>query len=384
MLRILFATAAPFYPPYQGDSARIGAMITFFRQRGWMVDVVHCQSPFETHPDYSSMATRCDRLIVYFPTQDEAALRQRKDCDSWCPDGFAHLVGHVSEERAIDAVVVQNAFFSKCFEAINSPRRTLKIIDAEDVLTDRQRHYERLGLHYDWFSTTQEDEVHALSRANIIMAIQEKEGRAFAAMVSNAQVIIVPHAQDAPDCSEWRTHDILFVGAKNPANSEGLRRFLEGSFPSIRSQYPDAQIIIVGGVGETVKQSGDGIVLAGVIPSLDEMYKKASLVINPVVCGTGLCIKTAEALTRGKCMVTTPAGIAGVSNAEEISIVVQEPEGFGSIIVQLFAEPERIQKIGERARRFSENYFAPARAFQSLERSMLEMLNSEKILGRES
>ena len=51
--------------------------------------------------------------------------------------------------------------------------------------------------------------------------------------------------------------------------------------------------------------------------NIEKEYAEATVVINPAWIGTGLKIKTVEALARGKALVTTPKGIEGLPDDVE-------------------------------------------------------------------
>ena len=55
-----------------------------------------------------------------------------------------------------------------------------------------------------------------------------------------------------------------------------------------------------------------GLTVAGAVNDVAPLYREAALVINPVVAGTGVKIKTIEALCHLRPIVTWPAGIDGL------------------------------------------------------------------------
>ena len=52
--------------------------------------------------------------------------------------------------------------------------------------------------------------------------------------------------------------------------------------------------------------------MLGRVDDLSELYRSARVVINPVLAGTGLKIKTVEALSRLRPIVTWPTGVEGL------------------------------------------------------------------------
>ena len=92
----------------------------------------------------------------------------------------------------------------------------------------------------------------------------------------------------------------------------GLRDFLKFAWPEIRSAVPDARLAVAGSVGAAVPDYAQGVDVLGHIDDLDPLYLRARVVVNPAAAGTGLKIKTVEALSRLRPIVTWPNGLEGL------------------------------------------------------------------------
>jgi glycosyltransferase involved in cell wall biosynthesis len=76
----------------------------------------------------------------------------------------------------------------------------------------------------------------------------------------------------------------------------------------------------------------------GNLESLKDAYACATLVINPVKFGTGIPVKTIEALGYGKPVVATPAGIRGIERDFDGAVLVAESEdAFAEQVLGLLA-----------------------------------------------
>ena len=70
--------------------------------------------------------------------------------------------------------------------------------------------------------------------------------------------------------------------------------------------------------------------------------------INPAQAGTGLKIKTVEALAFRRCVVTTPAGAEGVEDLVGKGIIVgATPAAFSAAVTDLLRDPARAAALGE-------------------------------------
>ena len=366
--RILFVTQTAFHPPYQGDSARVAALVSYFRQRGWFVAVCHFHDPAQLAADYGGMASRCDVLSIYRPSERDLADRHLGGLDSWCPPGLLRQVGEDCRRLQVMAVVAQCAFLSRCLCAADAG--TVRVLDADNLFAGRQDVYQRVGLEYDWFSCTREEEALALSRADLILAIQESELQALRGQAGGRPVLLVPHARTVLRAAPGDPASLLFVGADNPENRAGVGRFLDAAWPEIRREHPNARFTLLGGVARHVSGPVPGVKALGVVDDLTPYYHQAGIALSLAPCGTGLKIKTVEALCYGKCLVTTPAGIQGLERYPEVYHLAPSAAECGPVVARLLRDPERVRSTGEAAHRFASWYFRPDTVYGRLEEAI--------------
>ncbi len=78
---------------------------------------------------------------------------------------------------------------------------------------------------------------------------------------------------------------------------------------------PEARLIIGGGICESlIAYRANGVILKGYVDDIASFYKLGDIAINPVFQGTGLKVKTFEALSFGKIVVTHKHSIEGIYN----------------------------------------------------------------------
>jgi hypothetical protein len=94
----------------------------------------------------------------------------------------------------------------------------------------------------------------------------------------------------------------------------------------------------------------EGVDLLGPVDNPVDIYGKCMFMVNPVQGGTGLKIKTVEALSFGRCVVTSPSGLEGLEEMGGQSIVVAHTERESSdTIVNFLQNPERTMAAGRDA-----------------------------------
>jgi glycosyltransferase involved in cell wall biosynthesis len=354
-----------------GDSGKLHLTIDHFRRLGWPIAVLATHDPDQPFSDYPAMAAMCDRLEVYRPTAADVALRASGRMDDWCPPALLERVRRLADAFQPDVVIAQYVFSSRCLEAADPERRRVRVLDADNVFAGRAQLYRAAGIPYDWFSTDVEQERMGLNRADLLMAVQEREAEHFRREAPGRPVLVFPFVMPARRHPHPTGSDLLFVGAWNRVNAEGVRRFAEEALPRIRERHPQAELTLIGRVCEQVPPL-PGVRACGLVPNTDEAYARAAIVINPVSIGTGMKTKTVEALCHGKCLVSTPAGLQGLEERSGLFHLGRNMGELADHVCRLLSDREELARTGEAAFRFAVEYFNPDLVLSRYRRALLE------------
>ncbi len=94
-----------------------------------------------------------------------------------------------------------------------------------------------------------------------------------------------------------------------------------------------------------------GIEAEDFVADVRPAYRRASVVIAPLVASAGTNIKIMEAMAMGKAIVSTPAGINGLDlHPGQDVIVTATGAEMAEAIAELFENPERRQSLEREAR----------------------------------
>ncbi|MGH7452343.1 MAG: glycosyltransferase family 4 protein [bacterium] len=158
--------------------------------------------------------------------------------------------------------------------------------------------------------------------------------------------------------TDSNAHELLFVGTLTKENEFGVEFFMEEILPRIQSRYPDTRLLICGKICSVIADSPHSIKL-GVVEDISTAYERAGIVINPAYLGTGLAIKSIEALSYGKPLVTTPQGARGLEEGRDRAFLVgHTAEDFSRHIIHLFDDIDFRKKFSVRAYEFARSYQA--------------------------
>ena len=252
----------------------------------------------------------------------------------WARASFEKTVSRYQPDVIICQYVTTAWLLDGLSESLRS--ETHCIVDTHDLLSDRAEQFEQRGLDH-WINISREEESAALAKFDTVLAIQRAEAVAMQAMALNTRVIVVGH--HAGDCkiverkqserSAEQKFSLGYIASINASNIDAIESFLEQVWPRVAKDGP-IELVIAGAICETVEerveqlnqQNAGRVRLLGCVENLADFYREIDVAINPVQFGTGLKVKTVEALLHGIPVLTTePQVAAGHEDAQSAAVV---------------------------------------------------------------
>ena len=207
---------------------------------------------------------------------------------------------------------------------------------------------------------SKELEVGYLRTSDLVVAIRESDAEVFRGLLPGKELLVVhPSFDAAPPSGEPLPHRCLFVGSDSSANREGLLWFLQDAWRLIRAADPQAELHICGPICKSLKLDTPGVVLRGFVDDLQATYGEASVVIVPLLCGSGVKIKLMEALAHGKACVTTPIGTEGVPALDGCVLTAPDAAAFARDVLSVLQDASLRRGLEARALATIANHFSP-------------------------
>ena len=130
-------------------------------------------------------------------------------------------------------------------------------------------------------------------------------------------------------------------------NVNGILWFLNNVWPMVLCQDPELRLIIGGTVCERIPlDKYANVMLLGRVDSLDDFYLQGDVVINPVSQGTGLKIKTFEALSYGKATIVHPHSSQGIFRKDTAPLFIAlNPIDWTNIISDIINNINQVKEI---------------------------------------
>jgi len=314
-MRLLVVSPTPSHPQDAGNRARIHALLTALKAAGHSI---HLCLLLRENPSPAALAEMRDAWdeVIEVPhdrTREARSLGVLNALDDWIlPEAEAAFAALATRDPGFDLVLVEYVFLSRAFEFF--PRHIPRVLDTHDIFAGRAARLAALGLENRFFATTEAEENGGLDRADLVLAIQAEEARDLAGR-TRAVVTTLGHLPwDArapldPRFAPWPVA-LGYLGSANPINSRALGRFLAALDPA--ALEAEGGEMLVAGAAARGLEPGPGLRPLGPVADADALYAEVDLVVNPHEGGTGLKIKTVEALARGRPVVGTAEAFAGL------------------------------------------------------------------------
>lgn len=145
------------------------------------------------------------------------------------------------------------------------------------------------------------------------------------------------------------THYTLFVGSAHGPNHEAVTELRR-----IAKAVPETTFIVAGNC--CPKGAEGNFIATGPISDqyLDTLYRGASLVLVPLLKGTGMSLKVFQAFSYAKAVISTPIGARGYTVTSDHELVlVSTPLEFPAAIRRLLSDAPLRQRITENAREYA-------------------------------
>lgn len=198
--------------------------------------------------------------------------------------------------------------------------------------SDRANRYRQL---IDWLG----------ERVDLLTAANETRG-----------AVVVPNSVQLPvldqPISPTVVASILMVGNFTYApNIEGARWFEQEVLPKITASQ-QVSFVMAGPGSDDVSDAG-----CGFVEDLADLYRSASVVVVPILTGSGSRIKALEAWAHGVPVVGTSLGLSGL-DAGGSARVADHPVDFAAGVIELLKDPVHAADLGSAGRAHVASTFA--------------------------
>ena len=142
----------------------------------------------------------------------------------------------------------------------------------------------------------------------------------------------------------------------NAQNAEVVDLLVEAVFPTVRREFQDASLLLVG--AGPPESTPEGVVCTGVVDDLPGHIAAANVAVAPMLSGSGTNLKILEYLATGLPVVTTPIGAEGLSLADGETALVTEPEETATAVARVLRDRALRERLAENGRELAVSEFS--------------------------
>lgn len=319
-MHALVTAPIPSHPQNHGNRSRVFGICRELQARGYEVHYVYSGLEGLSAEQEQAMRETWDHVYVipHTAVQKKKSRRNHYLIDDWHSPRLTEITQRILAVWDIKLCLANYVWQSAWLEQV--PASIPRYIDTHDVFGDRHKALIRDGIEPSWFFTTPREEAKALKRASTVIAIQDREAEVFKARsptpVRTLGFFDPPRYLESPpaaeeDLSEGSRLKVGYIASDNPINVnalKGLVRELEKR-PALRNL---CDLYLAGPIC-SVETGGDAFTRLGFVPSVTGFYKDMDVILNPNMGGTGLKIKSVEALSYGRPLLATRDAMVGIS-----------------------------------------------------------------------
>ncbi|MEA3443128.1 MAG: glycosyltransferase [Bacteroidota bacterium] len=157
--------------------------------------------------------------------------------------------------------------------------------------------------------------------------------------------------------------DLFHIGALDWApNQEGLMWFLDKIWPKVIKKFPKLKFYVAGRNApvwmEKKLSDTPNVIYIGEVDDAYKFMNSHSVMIVPLLSGSGMRIKIIEGMAYAKCIVTTAIGTEGIETSHNKNIMIGNNEtDFFLSIVQLIDDKQKRIDLGKNATLFVAKYY---------------------------
>jgi glycosyltransferase involved in cell wall biosynthesis len=311
IMDILVVSPTPSHPANAGNRQALYHIGKYLRDVGYTTHFLYYADEGISAKTYDEMRQHWSHF--YLLPRSMVPVIGKIGVDDIYDDCIGQLSHLIIQMFDIRLVMVNYIFYSKLLEKL--PQHITKIIHTHDRFGDRHHLFTDTVIRQEVVSTSVSEEARALKRADKIIAVQDGESSYFAEISGRPAYVlqqIFPTRFLARHAV--RAERFGYIGSLNTINAASIRELI-AAFQSHRADFPpDARLRIAGGICEAVEElADDRVEVIGPVASVEEFYRQVDVIVNPMKVGTGLKIKTVEALSFGLPVLSTTEGVSGIA-----------------------------------------------------------------------
>ena len=202
-------------------------------------------------------------------------------------------------------------------------------------------------------------EVGQLGNYDLLLPITQRDAAKFQALGYKGSLMVLPigldvqHYQENPQ-SFQKPLSLAYIGSLDwIPNVEGIEWFLHEVWNPLSKRFPDMELHIAGRNTPDwlLRLKWKNIHVHGEVPDAATFINAHSILLLPLLSGSGMRAKILEGMALGKVILSTSVGLEGIDAADRSEVLVADtPDQFIHALEFCTQQNGALQSIGQRAK----------------------------------
>ena len=162
-------------------------------------------------------------------------------------------------------------------------------------------------------------------------------------------------------------------------NVEAVEWFLKNCLNEVSRRFPTLKIYFAGrGMPDHLKELGnDNTVFIGTVENGQQYIQSKSIMIVPLLSGSGMRVKIIQGMAMGKAMISTTIGSEGIAYTNGKNILIADsPEEFIAAIEKCVNNKQFCKSLGREAMKLAEEKYSNEAIGRSLNGFYKDLIGS--------
>jgi glycosyltransferase involved in cell wall biosynthesis len=209
-------------------------------------------------------------------------------------------------------------------------------------------------------------EVGKLREVDMLIPISDQDEKLFRRIGYTGRLLTIPigweSSRAAADYGSYRQPiSLSFIGSLDwMPNQEGLRWFVDRVWPQLSKVFPQLELHIAGrNTPDWVhKLHSKRLVVHGEVPDSASFINAHSMMVVPLLSGSGMRAKILEGMALGKVVLTTTIGLEGIDATDRQEVLIADtPEDFVRAVNLCHGMNGQLESMGRTAEAFVRRHY---------------------------
>jgi glycosyltransferase involved in cell wall biosynthesis len=204
-----------------------------------------------------------------------------------------------------------------------------------------------------------------LQSADAIVTITEIDKQYFKKWGVNVPFHVSPTGIQLPQYlvnhTEELPNSVFHFGSMDwMPNEEAVLWFINNVWDKVLTKVPQAKFYVIGrGMGDKILSlSKPNVIVVGKIQNAEKVYHHYSVMVVPLLSGSGMRIKMIEGMAYAKPIVSTNIGAEGITvTPGKTCLLADDANDFANAVVEILNSDEKRKSLQNEARKFIEQHF---------------------------